>query len=566
MANQVAYSYVRFSSPEQSKGDSVRRQAEKRDTWLKRMGLQLDTTLTLEDHGVSGFRGAHRENADKHALAAFLELVKQGRIAKGSYLVVESLDRLSRENIRPALTLLLTLIDHGIRVVQLLPVEVVFDEKVELTSLILALVEMSRGHSESAMKSERVGSAWREKKRRAAERREPATAQCPAWLKLVGGKFVVIEEAAEVVRHIFRRVIDGAGVGFVTGELNASKTPPIGRSKHWALSYVAKILHYPAVLGVYQPNVYRGGKPRPDGDSIPGYYPAIITESEWHAAHAALQSRRNHAGRVGTPRDLNLLAGLLYDARDGAKMHSAAKGRGSAARLVISSKAARGLGQGVSFPLRTLEQAILSLLKEIDPKEILPGKDHHGEKVLALTGKLQEVTGRVEKIKAKLEDTPDIDALVDVLKGLEAKRRTLEEELTLAQQEAATPLGKAWKQVRSLSEALAGEEDPAEVRVRLRAALRRTVSEIWLLTVPRGRDRFAALQIFFHGGKGHREYAILHRPALGGSVGKRPSQWWARSLASVLKPGQLDLRKRDHAERLAKAIEGREGLAEAVTE
>jgi hypothetical protein len=34
----VAYSYIRFSSPEQAKGDSVRRQAELRDAWLERNG------------------------------------------------------------------------------------------------------------------------------------------------------------------------------------------------------------------------------------------------------------------------------------------------------------------------------------------------------------------------------------------------------------------------------------------------------------------------------------------------------------------------------------------------
>jgi DNA invertase Pin-like site-specific DNA recombinase len=72
---------------------------------------------------VSAFSGAHRSNFDRHALAAFLELVKAGRVPRGSYLIVESLDRLTREHIRPALTLLLNLIEAGVRVVQLLPVE-----------------------------------------------------------------------------------------------------------------------------------------------------------------------------------------------------------------------------------------------------------------------------------------------------------------------------------------------------------------------------------------------------------------------------------------------------------
>ena len=99
----TAYSYTRFSSPEQAKGDSIRRQTNLRDAWLLKSGAMLDTSIVLRDAGVSAFSGGHRDNPDRHALAAFLELVKKGRIPKGSFLIVESLDRLTREHIRPAL-------------------------------------------------------------------------------------------------------------------------------------------------------------------------------------------------------------------------------------------------------------------------------------------------------------------------------------------------------------------------------------------------------------------------------------------------------------------------------
>src|SRR5262245_7639979 len=177
----TAYSYLRFSSPEQAKGDSLRRQEELRDAWLAKTGAVLDISLTLRDEGVSAFTGRHRENPDRHALAAFLELVRRGRIQRGSYLVVESLDRLSREHIRPALTLLLNLIDAGIRIVQLLPVEAVYDDKVEPMALMMAIMELSRGHSESRLKSERVGAAWHRKKAQdAAAGKQPITRRVPA--------------------------------------------------------------------------------------------------------------------------------------------------------------------------------------------------------------------------------------------------------------------------------------------------------------------------------------------------------------------------------------------------
>jgi DNA invertase Pin-like site-specific DNA recombinase len=155
----LAYSYLRFSSRQQAKGDSIRGQTEARDAWCLRNKVELDTSLTLTDKGVSAFTGGHRENPDRHALAAFLRLVEAGRIPKGSYLIVEALDRLSREDAVPALHLLLGLLAAGVRVVQLQPVEMVYDAKSDPMRLMVAIMELSRGHSESKNRTTTNGSA-----------------------------------------------------------------------------------------------------------------------------------------------------------------------------------------------------------------------------------------------------------------------------------------------------------------------------------------------------------------------------------------------------------------------
>lgn len=53
------------------------------------------------------------------ALGRFLERVQLGEVEPGSYLVIESLDRLSREAVSDAAYLLLGLIKSGVRVVTL---------------------------------------------------------------------------------------------------------------------------------------------------------------------------------------------------------------------------------------------------------------------------------------------------------------------------------------------------------------------------------------------------------------------------------------------------------------
>src|SRR5260370_572651 len=85
---EVAYSYIRFSSPEQRRGDSLRRQTEAAQIWCDRNSARLDATTTLHDLGKSAFRGDHRKNPDRNALASFLKLVADGRVARGSCLII----------------------------------------------------------------------------------------------------------------------------------------------------------------------------------------------------------------------------------------------------------------------------------------------------------------------------------------------------------------------------------------------------------------------------------------------------------------------------------------------
>jgi DNA invertase Pin-like site-specific DNA recombinase len=544
----LAYSYLRFSSPEQAKGDSLRRQTALRDAWLSRNKVNLDTALTLEDKGVSGYTGEHRGNPDRHALAAFVELVKAGRIAQGSYLIVENLDRLSREDIIPALSLLLNLIQGGVRVVQLLPAEAVYDSQSNPMTLMMAIMELSRGHSESAMKSERVGAAWQAKKRKAAEDGTPLTARVPAWLRLVDGSWEVDEAAAESVRRIYRMATDGHGLGVITKRLNAEGVPIVGRGRHWARSYVAKLLGNRAAVGEYQPHTGRGVKRRMDGKPIADYYPAIIAETDWYAARAALTSRRGKPGRLSKDR-VNIFAGLLHDARDGGKLHQVNKGKKGGGVLLASYKAAQGVdgAKWASFPLATFEAAVLSCLQEIDPREVLPRKEKGADKVMVTAGRLAEVEAEIEKVKARLQ-TRYSEAIADVLVRHETERGKLVEQLTQARQEASTPLSDAWGECRSLVDALDAAPDAEDARIRLRAALRRITENVWSLFIVRGKWRIAAVQLWFTGGA-HRDYLILHRAANGGSVAVRPSQWWCRSLASAA-PGKLDLRKPGHAVRL----------------
>jgi hypothetical protein len=135
---------------------------------------------------------------------------------------------LSREHIRPALTLLLNLIEAGVRVVQLKPAEKVFDDAVEPMDLMIAIMELSRGHGESAIKSQRVGEAWARKRVKARSGDAVLTLRLPGWVEFRDGKLRLIPEAASVKR-IFALAADGYGLTALVKKLVAEGVPPVGR-------------------------------------------------------------------------------------------------------------------------------------------------------------------------------------------------------------------------------------------------------------------------------------------------------------------------------------------------
>jgi len=84
-----AYSYIRFFSLEQAKGDSFRRQTARTEEFCNTHKLILNDTR-YADLGVSGWTG---KNMESGALGAFLLALKAGKLEKNSVLVVENFDR-----------------------------------------------------------------------------------------------------------------------------------------------------------------------------------------------------------------------------------------------------------------------------------------------------------------------------------------------------------------------------------------------------------------------------------------------------------------------------------------
>lgn len=537
----TAYSYIRFSAKEQERGDSIRRQLALRDAWLERHpGITLDESLTLRDLGVSAFRGLHRKG-DTHALGQFLRLVETGRVAPGSVLLVENLDRLSREDELAATHMFTGLLLAGITVVQLEP-ETVFDRDADQLAIMRAVLELGRAHAESARKSVRVSAAWDEKKRRAGEDGKPITAKAPAWLELVDDKFQFRPGALELLRRMVTMCRTGHGCRAIAAALMAEKVTPWG-GLHWEEAYIRKVIAGREILGEYQPfkrnTTGKGPKRVPHGEPIRGYFPAAVSEKEWFEAQAARKLRDKRGGRPPKePGHVNVFGGMLTDARTGKAIHITGRtDRGQYYRVLVPAGYKRHGDPCCSFPWPTFEEGVLSQLAEVDPRSILHD-DAGGNEVLELSGRLAGFEGRIAAVKAQLvEGDGDVTAIMDAVRELEARRKEAADLLAAARLKAANPLAESWGEARGLLQTLRDAADQRDARVRLRSAIRRIVDSVHLLFVPRGDVRLCVAQVMFQPDSKSRLYFLWHRNARDFKKnGRRPVSW---GVWSGLPPAKL---------------------------
>jgi DNA invertase Pin-like site-specific DNA recombinase len=530
-----AYSYQRFSSAAQADGDSVRRQSELRDDWLRRHPeARLDTTLV--DPGVSGYTGAHRRNG-KHALGSFLDLVRRGRVPAGALLLVENLDRLSREHPLEVMALVGELTRAGVVVVQLEP-EQTFTADMDEGTLCMLLLGSVRGHGESKRKSNMLGKVWGEKKHQAREGKVPHGKMCPAWLELVDGRYLVKADAARAVRKVFRWCAAGLGLHGILDRLAAEGVPAFGRSGRWERSYVRLLLNSPAVRGIYQPHT--GHRRRTaDGEPVPGYFPQLIDDTLWHAARAALTARTRRSGRPAKdPAAANPFSGLLADAVDGSKLHVC--GAPGAKYLMNAAGLNRQRGtRRRRFPLRPLVEALLSRMSELQSSDLF--RDPGAGRVSDLEGKVAEVDDRLAAAVARFEADPLSQTWSALVSKYDVEKRALVAELAEARQAASNPLSATWAE----AVALMHRDDP----VRLRAALLATVTGIRCIFTGTTRVRVAAVQVDFRGG-GRRSYVVAYEAGKSNARVKRAGRWSARSFAESGAPAGLDLTRADHVRRL----------------
>ncbi|HCW0277739.1 TPA: recombinase family protein [Pseudomonas aeruginosa] len=436
-----AYSYIRFSSPEQSRGDSQRRQREAAAKYAEEhnLDLVLDKEYQFFDAGISAYKGKNSTHEGK--LRRFYDYVKEGRIQSGSYLLVESLDRLSREDVLIALPRFIDLLNEGVNVVTLAD-GIVYSKGADVPQLIMSIVHMSRAHHESKLKGERVSKAWRNKQEVARKGHIPLGRVCPYWIDLIDGRYVLNEAKVAVVKKIFEMTVGGHGQVSVAKYLNSANVPVFGSGKRnksglWGTSTIAKILSNRSVLGEYQPMILENGKRVKNGAPVEGYYPSAVSEGEFYSA-SYMRSIRRTGNDTKQSVDFNVWSKIIFCSKCNSPMHLINKGRPPKGyRYLRCFSSAKGMCTAKLIRLEVANIAFKEILAMFNSLPLVKVSEKDSRRRIAeIKGQIEEINKLLGQYQDLMESAPSI-TLSKAAAAKEVELTACENELAEVNEELA---------------------------------------------------------------------------------------------------------------------------------
>jgi DNA invertase Pin-like site-specific DNA recombinase len=393
-----AIAYTRYSSEPQGAGDSRRRQVD----LAKAVAKSRDLTISewVEDLGVSAYRGQHVEVGN---LGGLLDRVKARKIARGTCLLFENFDRLSRLHVFDSTRVILDLYDAGLILITTAD-NTLHERDQGLLGLLRPMLEGERAHNESARKADLLQRTWAAKRSRAVAGEAKITSICPAWLTPTRNPsgdviaFAAIDDRAKIVQRIFQEAANGIGKYLIAARLNSDHIDAWRGSNGWHASYIHKILTNRAAIGEFQPHrkIERsfepeasrrvGGRRIPEGAAISGYFPAVIDMALWERTRAARADRRGKGGRKGK-RLKNLFSGLCSCSDCDSTMTFRSPGDQYGRDYLMCDSALRKTGclATARHPYLPVEKSILAHLTDLlfDPADLDSTKIIDAENVLA---------------------------------------------------------------------------------------------------------------------------------------------------------------------------------------
>lgn len=473
----IAASYARFSSSGQRES-SIQRQLKLAQDWCGKNDYRLDPKLSFVDKGISGWKG---DNAKRGDLGKILAMQEAGLLNHVDVLLIENLDRFSRQTPRRAFKLFDQLLENG------LPIQILDRSYPTLSVKLLeeeprwlrvVLDDMERAYDESKRKSDLVLDGKKQAAEKASRKETVYTRQAPAWIASIGhpldepwAKKDLIQDRVKIIKEAIKRSLAGDGLEKISKSFNAGRqakqwfdprnmirsystnrkkrdgSGESANAQHFSVGMLYRVLLNPAIIGELHTT-----SQEKHIRTIEGHYPSIISHEDFFALKAKLASRGNPKRPVRrTHTETNMFSGLLYCGYSGSTMHM----NNSGPRTVngekikrpshyISSKAKVSNERdaiSVRWSVPDLESSFLSFCSDLDWKKVAEKgtvQTSVAEKVAGTEVELERQKARLKKVALELVDEDGAvtkDIFENIKADCEKKCAQLEQELEVLYEE-----------------------------------------------------------------------------------------------------------------------------------
>ncbi|WP_375750031.1 recombinase family protein [Vibrio sp. HN007] len=311
------YSYRRFSNMRQEKGRSLARQKKLTEEIAEKFDLPINEDFVMTDKGLSAFHGHHKS---KGALGIFLEAVENKVIKPGSVLIVESLDRLSREQPYVAQATLAALVDADIKVVTAADEQVYSKETIAkdpFSTMLQSLLLMIQAHKESLIKTEKsVDFIHAEILKHESGVVADVAGSIPFWISRKPSPHKKIKTGFQLNQHeeTIRLLVDmyyiqGKGLRTISRELYSLGIKAPKGGDVWGVSTLSSIFCNAALCGrhKFKLEYLKDGKKQKEAYTLESYYPEIMSTDDFESMQA-IKKRRSGAHKG----DKSNKGGLVY--------------------------------------------------------------------------------------------------------------------------------------------------------------------------------------------------------------------------------------------------------------
>ncbi|HDX8710769.1 TPA: recombinase family protein [Klebsiella michiganensis] len=419
--------YHRVSSDQQLDGSGIARQAELLEGYLERTGIcaEMDdpAPVVLSDQGVSAFKGL---NISEGELGAWMEQVRNG-MWDSSILVVESIDRFSRQNPFDVMGYINALMAHNVAIHDVMANIVI--SRSNSKDLPFVMMNAQRAYDESKYKSDRIRKGWAKKREHAFNKGTIVTNKRPQWIEVENDKYVLNHKAA-VVKEIFSLYQTGMGCPTIAKQLQTKEGEQYKFNRPWTGELVHKILTNRRVTGkIFISEIIRNHDDVENPVTQKKYdmdvYPVVINEEEFELVQELLKSRRPNAGRVTVKKDgqeevlikSNLFSGIARCTECGGPMyHNVVRAKRTPKkgdpkieeyRYIRCLNERDGLCENKAMTYETVERFVVEHLLGMDLSTVM---------------KEQEFNPEIEVLRIQIDQVKD--QITNYENGIERRRST----------------------------------------------------------------------------------------------------------------------------------------------